>query len=72
MLKLLIALLITVEILLIPLMIFSLGTNILLPGVGLIISGNLIFLLLLVVEILLVLLTVILFRRLKNQSDKFI
>jgi hypothetical protein len=66
MLKVLLAFLITIEILIIPLMILSLGTNILLPGVGLVISGEFIFVLLLIVEVI----TFILFRRLSRDSDR--
>ena len=51
-------------------MILSLGTNILLPGVGLIIAGDLIFMLLFIIEIILVSITVALFRRLHRDSDK--
>ena len=72
MLKILFALLIIVEILLIPLMIYCLsGISILLPGLGLIISGGLIFGLLFVVEIILFALTFFIYRRLRRDSGNF-
>lgn len=68
MLKIILAILIIVEISIIPLMFLFLGTNILLPGVGLIVAGELIVLLLLFVEIFLISVTIILFRRIRRVS----
>lgn len=68
MLKIILAVLIIIEISIIPLMFLFPGTNILLPGLGLIISGELIILLFLFVEIFLISITIILFRRVRRGS----
>jgi hypothetical protein len=69
MLKILLVVLITIEILIFAVMIYCLsGINILLPGLGLVISGGLIFLILLSIEILLLLLTFFIYKRLRNNS----
>lgn len=72
MLKIVLAFLIMIEILMLPLMFICLGTNILLPGVGLIVAGEFLFILLLLVEVILVSITLILFRRLRRDSDKLV
>lgn len=70
MLKILLALLITIEILIVPLMIFCLsGISILLPGLGLVVLDGFVFVLLLFVEIILVLVTLLLYRRLQRDSN---
>ena len=70
MLKILLAFLIMIEILILPLMIFCLsGVSIVLPGLGLIISGGLVFIILLVIEVILVSISLILYRRLRQDSN---
>lgn len=73
MLKTIIFLLIVTEIALVPLMIFCLsGVNILLPGLGLMISGGFLFVVLLMFEAILVLTTLILYRYVRRAPDKFL
>ncbi len=69
MLKILLAFLIAVEILIFLLMLYCLtGINVLLPGLGLIISGGLIAVALLVVQVILVLISLLLYRRIRRDS----
>ncbi|MGI8495218.1 MAG: hypothetical protein ACR2L1_07885 [Pyrinomonadaceae bacterium] len=69
MLKILLAFLIAVEILIFLLMLYCLtGINVLLPGLGLIISGGLIAVVLLVVQVILVLISLLLYRRIRRDS----
>ena len=71
MLKILLAFLIIIELSLIPLMIYLLtGVSVVLPGLGLIISGGLISLGLLLVEVVLVFISIILFRRIRRNSER--
>jgi membrane protein implicated in regulation of membrane protease activity len=71
MLRILLALLITTEILLVPLMIFCLsGINILLPGLGLVIGGGVIFVFLLFAELILLAITFVLYRQWRRNSEK--
>lgn len=71
MLKILLAFLMTIEILILLLMIYCLsGISIILPGMGLIISGGLIAVLLFFVELILLWATLILYRRLCRDSGR--
>ena len=71
MLKILLAVLITIEILLLPLMIYCLsGISLLLPGLGLVISGGLVFVLLLFVEIFLLSLTFFIYKRIRRDLGR--
>lgn len=70
MLKILIAFLIAVEILMIPLIVFCLsGVNILLPGMGLIVSGGLLAVPLIFIEFVLITVTLILIKRLRRRAQ---
>jgi len=71
MLKVFLAFLIAMQILIFLLMIFCLsGFSILLPGLGLIVAGEMVIVLLLVVEIVLSSLTFTLYRHLRRDSGK--
>ncbi len=71
MLKILLAVLITIEILLLPLMIYCLsGISLLLPGLGLVISGGLVSVLLLFVEIFLLSLTFFIYKRIRRDLGR--
>lgn len=71
MLKIFIALLITIEILLIPLIIFFFsGVSVLLPGLGLVVAGSLISILLIIIEVVLLATTLILWRKLSLTSGR--
>jgi len=71
MLKILLVVLITIEILLLPLMIYCLsGISLLLPGLGLVISGGLVFVLLLFVEIFLLSLTFFIYKRIRRDLGR--
>lgn len=73
MLKILLAFLIVVQILVVALMIGCLsGISILIPGLGLIVAGELVSVLLLFIEIILFLLSVFLFRRIRRDSEKLV
>ena len=64
--KIILAILVLVEVLLFALMIYFLsGVSILLPGLGLIISGGLIAAILFVVELILIAATIFLYRRIR-------
>lgn len=70
-LKIILALLIIIEISLIPLMIVCLsGVNVILPGLGLVIGGEVLFVMLLVFEAILVLTSLILYRLIRQRSER--
>lgn len=71
MMKILLAFSVTAEILIFLLMLYCLsGISILLPGMGLIISGGFIAAGLLVVEIALIAVTVLIYRQMRRDSDR--
>lgn len=71
MLKIILALLVIIEIALIPLMIVCLsGVNVLLPGLGLVIGGEVLFVMLLLFEAILIMTTLILYRYIRRQSER--
>lgn len=71
MLKIILVLLIVIEIALVPLMIVCLsGVNLLLPGLGLVISGEFLFVVLLVFEAILVFTTLILYRFIRRDLER--
>ena len=77
MLKILLALLLTLDTMVLLLLVTGItytilwgGVNILLPGLGLIIRSDLILILLFIVEMFLVAISILLFRYIKKSSDK--
>ena len=71
MLKIILALLITIKLLIVLLMILFLsGTNIRLPGLGVVVSGSFISLILLVIELVLIGISFVIFRRLRRDFDR--
>ena len=73
MVKILLAILIVIEILIIPLMIHCVsGITIVIPGLGLLISGNLAVIALLFVEALLIFVSVMIYRGLQRETGKML
>lgn len=73
MLKILLAFLITIEILIFLLILYCLaGVNVFLPGLGLIISGGLIAVMMLGVEVVLIFITIALYRRISRDTVKMV
>ena len=71
MLKVFLGFLITIQTLILLLMIYCFsGISILLPGLGLVVAGELVSVLLLIIEIILFIVTLILFRRLRRDSGR--
>lgn len=79
MLKIILALVIALQIVILPLLLFLVylfissggNFNILLPGLGLIVSGGFVLLLVAVLEAVLFFLSLILFRQIRRESNKF-
>ena len=72
MLKIILVLLIVIELALVPLMIVCLsGVNVVLPGLGLVIGGGVLFVMLLIFEAILVFITLILYRIIRADSGKY-